>query len=237
MLADVDHGFLSGPHSGVFETVASLHPKHVCACGESIVACGEAGGGRQQYWLDRRSGRWRVASSTDDEAATLARRLQSGGDECGGLACDGPSLFVAVASGAVVGESRLHAPALLRFALDGADGALATRAAAMAHGDGVDGRFSDPSGLAACGQRVYLVDRAAGSVLAFDARTLRHLFRCGRPGRADGELERPRAVAAHAPRGVAAHQLCVAPMPRNPFCAILRQCRASDSRAILRAPR
>ena len=79
----------------------------------------------------------------------------------------------------------------------------------MAHGDGVDGRFSEPSGLACCGTRVYLADKSAGSVLAFDARTLRHLYRCGRPGKGDGELDRPRAVAAHAPRNVAAHQLYV----------------------------
>ena len=78
----------------------------------------------------------------------------------------------------------------------------------MAHGD-VDGRFSEPSGLACCGTRVYLADKSAGSVLAFDARTLRHLYRCGRPGKGDGELDRPRAVAAHAPRNVAAHQLYV----------------------------
>ena len=206
MLRDIDRSFVSGPHSGVFETIGNMQPHHVHAVASSIVACGKDGGGRQQYSLEPRSGRWRVHSAGD----ALANRLERGGDECGGLASDGGnSLYVAARSGAVVGDSRLHAPALLRFALDGADGALATRAAAMAHGDGVDGRFSEPSGLACCGTRVYLADKSAGSVLAFDARTLRHLYRCGRPGKGDGELDRPRAVAAHAPRNVAAHQLYV----------------------------
>ena len=172
----------------------------------SIVACGKDGGGRQQYSLEPRSGRWRVHSAGD----ALANRLERGG---GGAAASRPTAATRAASRRAPAPSSatagLHAPALLRFALDGADGALATRAAAMAHGDGVDGRFSEPSGLACCGTRVYLADKSAGSVLAFDARTLRHLYRCGRPGKGDGELDRPRAVAAHAPRNVAAHQLYV----------------------------
>ena len=47
MLRDIDRSFVSGPHSGVFETIGNMQPHHVHAVASSIVACGKDGGGRQ----------------------------------------------------------------------------------------------------------------------------------------------------------------------------------------------
>ena len=139
------------------QPAAALH-----AIVSSIVACGKDGGGRRQHCSSRARPGASTPPATRSPTASSTR-----GDEPTGAShpTARTRLYVAARSGAVVGDSRLHAPALLRFALDGAD----ARARDARGGDGARRRRRRPLLRAVAPRvlrraRVYLADKSARHV-------------------------------------------------------------------------